>query len=106
MKSMKASLRAALAALAFPLIVLGSAAGAHAQSGALTVYASQATARNVVELFEKEYPEIDVTLLHMVTGPLAARFSNEAASGVNAADVLLIALGRPHVLTPVTTSHL
>jgi len=64
---------------------------ADAQSGQLTVYTSQASGRAVVDLFREKYPEIDVTLLHMVTGPLATRFSNEAESGVNAADVLIIA---------------
>ena len=57
----------------------------------MTVYASQATAEKVVELFEQEYPQIDVDLLHLVTGPLATRFANEAETGVNAADVLIIA---------------
>src|SRR5690606_19641754 len=62
-----------------------------AQSGEVNVYVSQASAKDVVALFEEEYPDIRVNLLHLVTGPLATRFANEAETGVNAADVLIIA---------------
>ena len=64
---------------------------ATAQSGEVNVYVSQASAKDVVALFEQEYPDIRVNLLHLVTGPLATRFANEAETGVNAADVLIIA---------------
>jgi iron(III) transport system substrate-binding protein len=72
-------------------LIAGLTGVALAQSGKVTVYASQATTEDVVKLFEQKYPDIDVDLLHMVTGPLATRFSNEAETGVNAADVLIIA---------------
>ena len=91
MISRRMGLRALLAVAAAQVLAFMPTLSAQAQSGSLTVYSSQASATNVVDLFEKKYPDMDVTLLHMVAGPIATRFANEAQSGVNAADVLLIA---------------
>ena len=64
-----------------------------AQSGAVTVYTSMAEpAIAAVEMaFETAYPDIDVTVLRLVTGNLTTRFASEAETGINSADVLIIA---------------
>ncbi|WP_162783635.1 ABC transporter substrate-binding protein [Devosia naphthalenivorans] len=83
-----------LMAIAMPaMLTVTTGTTVYAQSGELTVYSSHAepVSKALTEGFNERYPEIDVTLLRLVTGNLATRFANEAVSGVNAADVIIIA---------------
>lgn len=74
-------------------LLLVSTAMASAQSGGVTVYTSMAepAIAAVERAFEAAHPEIDVTVLRLVTGNLTTRFASEADTGINAADVLIIA---------------
>src|SRR3546814_11643970 len=68
------------------LLMIGAAGEASEQSGELTIYTSMAEpAINAVEkAFEAAYPDIDATVLRLVTGTLATRFANQAESNVEA----------------------
>ena len=86
-------LRMLAAGVALPLLSFIGSMSVHAQSGEVAVYTSMAepAIQAVEKAFEADHPEIDVAVLRLVTGTLTTRFANEAQSGVDAADVLIIA---------------
>ncbi len=88
--NLKAVLSMAVAASA---IVVASSSASMAQSGTVAVYTSMAepAIAAVERAFEADHPGIDVEVLRLVTGNLQTRFATEAETGVNAADVLIIA---------------
>lgn len=77
--------------LAAPIAFAGIPADAQeAQKVNFYTNLSEPIVKGLEAALKKDHPELELVTLRLVTGNLAARFYNEATSGVNEADVIFI----------------
>lgn len=60
------------------------------EEGAVTWYSSTPD-NNVIDLFKKKYPDVDIEFVRLPAGQLATRYIQEEESGASSADVVTIA---------------
>jgi iron(III) transport system substrate-binding protein len=93
MKRLKRVTAALICAAALQLLVPFGGALAQEAKQKLNFYSALAEPFNEALLagFNKAHPDVEVTTLRLVSGALATRFYTEAASGLNQADVIIVA---------------